>query len=95
MRLSIVTTMYMSEPYVLDFYCDRARLAEGPALMATAVEELLRAYAPVTMARLVRQVDAAGGDPALAARLTALEAAVMGGEGLGTRTVTSHRVSVN
>jgi hypothetical protein len=44
---------------------------------------------------LMRQVDAAGGDPALAARLTALEAAVMGGEGLGTRTVTSHRVSVN
>jgi cytochrome P450 len=34
---------------------DRARLAGDPALMATAIEELLRAYAPVTMARLVRQ----------------------------------------
>jgi cytochrome P450 len=34
---------------------DRARLAAEPALMATAVEEFLRAYAPVTMARLVAQ----------------------------------------
>jgi cytochrome P450 len=32
---------------------DRKRLATEPALMDTAVEELLRAYAPVTMARLV------------------------------------------
>ncbi len=32
---------------------DRQRLAEEPQLMATAVEEFLRAYAPVTMARLV------------------------------------------
>jgi len=32
---------------------DRRRLATEPALMNTAVEELLRAYAPVTMARLV------------------------------------------
>ena len=32
---------------------DRRRLAAEPALMDTAVEELLRAYAPVTMARLV------------------------------------------
>jgi cytochrome P450 len=32
---------------------DRRRLAGDPALMDTAVEELLRAYAPVTMARLV------------------------------------------
>jgi cytochrome P450 len=32
---------------------DRSRLAAEPALMGTAVEELLRAYAPVTMARLV------------------------------------------
>jgi cytochrome P450 len=32
---------------------DRKRLAAEPALMATAVEEFLRAYAPVTMARLV------------------------------------------
>jgi cytochrome P450 len=32
---------------------DRRRLATEPALMGSAVEELLRAYAPVTMARLV------------------------------------------
>ncbi len=32
---------------------DRRRLASRPELMSTAVEELLRAYAPVTMARLV------------------------------------------
>jgi cytochrome P450 len=34
---------------------DRRRLAAEPDLMATAVEELLRAYAPVTMARLVAE----------------------------------------
>jgi cytochrome P450 len=34
---------------------DRRRLAAEPELMSTAVEELLRAYAPVTMARLVAQ----------------------------------------
>jgi cytochrome P450 len=34
---------------------DRHRLAAEPDLMPTAVEELLRAYAPVTMARLVAQ----------------------------------------
>ncbi|HET9969024.1 MAG TPA: cytochrome P450 [Streptosporangiaceae bacterium] len=34
---------------------DRRRLAAEPGLMGTAVEELLRAYAPVTMARLVAQ----------------------------------------
>jgi cytochrome P450 len=32
---------------------DRRRLAEEPALMPTAIEEFLRAYAPVTMAREV------------------------------------------
>ena len=32
---------------------DRRRLASDPELMSTAVEEFLRAYAPVTMARLV------------------------------------------
>jgi len=32
---------------------DRKRLASEPGLMGTAVEEFLRAYAPVTMARLV------------------------------------------
>jgi cytochrome P450 len=34
---------------------DRRRLAGEPDLIETAVEELLRAYAPVTMARLVAQ----------------------------------------
>ena len=33
---------------------DRRRLAADPALMPTAVEEFLRAYAPVTMARMVK-----------------------------------------
>jgi len=33
---------------------DRHRLAAEPALLPTAVEEFLRAYAPVTMARLVK-----------------------------------------
>jgi cytochrome P450 len=32
---------------------DRRRLSENPDLMATAIEEMLRVYAPVTMARLV------------------------------------------
>ena len=34
---------------------DRKRLASNPELMDTAIEEFLRAYAPVTMARLVAQ----------------------------------------
>jgi len=34
---------------------DRERLAAEPALRPTAVEEFLRAYAPVTMARLVKE----------------------------------------
>ena len=34
---------------------DRERLAAEPGLMPTAIEEFLRAYAPVTMARLVKQ----------------------------------------
>ena len=40
---------------------DRRRLAAEPDLMATAVEEFLRAYAPVTMARLVAQDFEFGG----------------------------------
>ncbi len=40
---------------------DRARLANEPDLMGTAVEELLRAYAPVTMARVVAQECELGG----------------------------------
>ena len=34
---------------------DRQRLVADPALLPTAIEELLRAYAPVTMARLVKE----------------------------------------
>ncbi len=34
---------------------DRQRLVADPGLLATAMEEFLRAYAPVTMARLVQQ----------------------------------------
>jgi cytochrome P450 len=34
---------------------DRERLVAEPALLPTAVEEFLRAYAPVTMARLVKE----------------------------------------
>jgi hypothetical protein len=34
---------------------DRRRLAAEPGLLPTALEEFLRAYAPVTMARLVKQ----------------------------------------
>jgi cytochrome P450 len=34
---------------------DRERLVAEPGLLPTAIEELLRAYAPVTMARLVKE----------------------------------------
>ena len=34
---------------------DRERLVAEPALLPTAMEEFLRAYAPVTMARLVKE----------------------------------------
>lgn len=40
---------------------DRARLVAQPELMPTAVEELLRAYAPVTMARVVAKETELGG----------------------------------
>jgi cytochrome P450 len=40
---------------------DRRRLAEDPSLIPTAVEELLRAYSPVTMARIVSQEVEVGG----------------------------------
>lgn len=42
---------------------DRARLAAAPGLMTTAVEELLRAYAPVTMARIVAEDTEVAGCP--------------------------------
>ena len=40
---------------------DRRRLAAEPELMGQAVEELLRAYAPVTMARIVAEDTELGG----------------------------------
>jgi cytochrome P450 len=40
---------------------DRKRLAAEPELLPTAVEEFLRAYAPVTMARLVKEDTHFGG----------------------------------
>jgi cytochrome P450 len=42
---------------------DRRRLVAEPELMPTAVEEFLRAYAPVTMARLVTEDVTFGGCP--------------------------------
>jgi len=42
---------------------DRQRLVSEPSLMPTAVEELLRAYAPVTMAREVTEDIEYGGCP--------------------------------
>ncbi|MCP9951200.1 cytochrome P450 [Actinomadura madurae] len=40
---------------------DRERLVAEPSLLPTAMEEFLRAYAPVTMARLVREDTRFGG----------------------------------
>lgn len=42
---------------------DRRRLVDDPSLMPTAVEELLRAYAPVTMARLAAKDHELNGCP--------------------------------
>jgi cytochrome P450 len=42
---------------------DRRRLAKDPSLMPTAIEEFLRAYAPVTMAREVVKETTVGGCP--------------------------------
>jgi len=42
---------------------DRDRLASEPELMGTAVEELLRAYSPVTMARIVAEDTEVEGCP--------------------------------
>ncbi len=42
---------------------DRARLVADPGLMPTAIEEFLRAYAPVTMAREVIKETTVGGCP--------------------------------
>jgi len=42
---------------------DLARMVAEPELLPTAIEELLRAYAPVTMARIVSQDAEIGGCP--------------------------------
>jgi len=42
---------------------DRQRLVDEPELLPVAMEELLRAYAPVTMARLVKEEVEIGGCP--------------------------------
>jgi len=42
---------------------DRARLVKEPELMPTAIEELLRAYSPVTMAREVMKETVVSGCP--------------------------------
>jgi cytochrome P450 len=42
---------------------DRQRLVDEPELIPTAIEELLRAYAPVTMARQIVDDVAVGGCP--------------------------------
>jgi cytochrome P450 len=42
---------------------DQKRLREEPELMRTAIEELLRAYSPVTMARLVKKETTIAGCP--------------------------------
>ena len=42
---------------------DRARLVAEPELLPTAIEELLRAYSPVTMARIVAEDTEVGGCP--------------------------------
>jgi cytochrome P450 len=42
---------------------DRRKLVEDPTIMGTAVEELLRAYSPVTMARIVSEDTVFSGCP--------------------------------
>jgi len=51
---------------------DRERLIAEPALMATAVEELLRAYSPVTMAREVVKDTEISGCPVRAGNMVLL-----------------------
>jgi cytochrome P450 len=41
--------------HLADHPADRRRLLDEPALLPVAIEEFLRAYAPVTMARLVKE----------------------------------------
>ena len=51
---------------------DRARLVTEPALIPTAIEEFLRAYAPVTMARKIKNDTVVGGCPYKAGEMVLL-----------------------
>ena len=51
---------------------DRARLVTEPALIPTAIEEFLRAYAPVTMARKIKNDTVVGGCPYRAGEMVLL-----------------------
>jgi cytochrome P450 len=51
---------------------DRARLVADPALLPVAIEELLRAYSPVTMAREVVKETVVGGCPFQAGKMVLL-----------------------
>ncbi len=51
---------------------DRERLVADPALLPVAIEELLRAYSPVTMAREVVKETAVGGCPFMAGQMVLL-----------------------
>jgi cytochrome P450 len=51
---------------------DRERLVAEPELMPSAVEEMLRAYAPVTMARRVKEDVTVGGCPMKAGEMVML-----------------------
>jgi cytochrome P450 len=51
---------------------DRDRLVAEPAMIPTAIEELLRAYSPVTMARLIVEDTEVGGCPYKAGQMVML-----------------------
>jgi cytochrome P450 len=51
---------------------DRARLVTEPALIPAAIEEFLRAYAPVTMARRIKNDTVVGGCPYKAGEMVLL-----------------------
>jgi cytochrome P450 len=51
---------------------DRARLVSEPGLIPTAIEEFLRAYAPVTMARKIKNDTVLGGCPYKAGEMVLL-----------------------
>src|SRR5262249_51616002 len=54
------------------FPADRPRLVTEPALIPTAIEEFLRAFAPVTMARKIKNDTIVGGYPYRAGEMVLL-----------------------